>query len=569
MSHEPRGRAQGRSRPASHPLWRDSVVTTAGTTREPSFVGRVPEINRAMRMLGAARQRDGQVAVIAGPAGIGKTRLAEEIVGRARRRRARVAVGQCSHDGEMPPLWPWATILRQLGAREDLLLERTGEPAGGRFARFLAVLEFLRASSPQAPFVIVVDDVHLADLATLLLARFLARERRGLPLLLLLTRREPAPERDRDVRELLAELDRHAVALALPALTQEGVARYLSACGVAPPGPELLEVVTAVTGGNPLHLRSLVLQSGLAASGLRGGLEHAVARQLEQVSADDRRLVGLAAVLGPEVSVHEVARVADTSPALAAETLARACRLALMVEREGDRLAFIHDLVREAASSSLAVSDRLDAHARAALLLGGREPERLLRRAHHAFAAASRSRKDAALAVATAREAARALLGADGFESAAALLARAVDDPGGGRADRAGRGAGHGEGGGRPGLRPPGRGASLVPPGRAHRRGREGSVGAGAGRAGLERRLAGRASRRGRHGAGAGLAAARAFGRCPRTPACCARGWPSAWRRRRPTGAGRWGRCATRSRPCGRWATRRRWPRPSRCTTTS
>jgi hypothetical protein len=423
MSHEPRGRA----RSASHPIWRDRAVTAAGTTREPSFVGRVAEINRAMRMLGAARQRDGQVAVIAGPAGIGKTRLAEEIVGQARRRLARTAIGQCSRDGESPPLWPWATIMRQLGAREDLLEERAGEPAGGRFARFLAVLDYLRAPSPQTPFVIVVDDVHLADSATLLLARFLARERRGLPLLLLLTRRDPGPERDPDVRELLAELDRQAVALALPALSQDGVARYLSACGVTLPGPELLEVVTAVTAGNPLHLRSLVLQSGLGASGLRGGLEHAVARLLEQVSADDRRLVGLAAVLGPEVSVHEVARVADTSPALAAETLARACRLALMVEREGDRLAFIHDLVREAAASSLAVSDRLDAHARAAVLLGGREPERLLRRAHHAFAAASRSRKDAALAVETAREAARALLGADGFESAAALLARAVD----------------------------------------------------------------------------------------------------------------------------------------------
>jgi hypothetical protein len=385
-------------------------------------VGRTSELERLLRLLGEARRGRGQVAVIAGPAGIGKTRLAEEVLARARRGRARVAIGRCWHQGDAPPLWPWLTILRQLGAPDGLFDDVTER---GRFARFVAVLEYLRASGGTS-FVIVVDDAHLGDAATLLLARFLARERHGLPLLLVLTRREPAPQLDPEAAELLTELDRHAVSISLSALSEEAVGRYLSAAGVAAPDSELRALVAAVTGGNPLHLHSLALQSELAAGGLRGGLEQAVRRLLAQLSAPDRRLAGVAAVLGPEVAVHEVARVAGIAPALVVETLARARELGLLTDLGSGRLAFIHELVRDAAEASLSSSERLDAHAQAALLVSGQGPEGLLRRAHHALTAASRSTKDAALAVASAREAARALLGRDGFESAAALLGRAV-----------------------------------------------------------------------------------------------------------------------------------------------
>src|SRR5436190_1246042 len=77
-----------------------------------------------------------------------------------------------------------------LGAPEGLLQEG---PAQERFASFQAVLPHLRSGSIDAPSLIVVDDAHLADSASLLLVRFLVRER-GLALLMLLTRRDRAPE---------------------------------------------------------------------------------------------------------------------------------------------------------------------------------------------------------------------------------------------------------------------------------------------------------------------------------------------------------------------------------------
>src|SRR5262249_22961070 len=133
------------------------------------------------------------------------------------------------------------------------------------------------------------------------------------------------------------------------------------------------------------------------------------------------------ALLGADVSVHEVARVAETEPGVAAAALAHAAALGIMTECPGGRLRFVHERVRDAALTALALPERLEAHARATTLWTGPEPERLLRRAHHAFIAASRSLADAMIAVHTAREAAAALQMVDGFEPAATLLGQAVE----------------------------------------------------------------------------------------------------------------------------------------------
>ena len=390
-------------------------------------MGRSAEIAKLMKMLGAARRGEGQIAVIEGSAGIGKSRLAEEVAARARRRGARVGVGRCWQDGEAPPLWPWRAILREIEAPEGLLEEHADEPLRGRFGRFLAVLDHLCGRPRTAPVVLVLDDVHLADPATLLLARFLARERRGMPVLMVLTRRDGLPGLGPAVRELLADLERDATPIRLGAFSTEGVAAYLSSAGIRNPGAELLSAVAAVTRGNPLHLRSLTLHSELASGGLKGGLEHAVACVLERLAEADRRTVAIAALLGPHAPLHEIARVAHVPPAAAADSLTRAVQLGLATQSAEGRFAFMHELVRETALSALPLSARLDAHARAAALIAGHEPEPQLRRAHHALAAASRSEEDAANALTAAREAARALLGVDGFEPAAALLERAVE----------------------------------------------------------------------------------------------------------------------------------------------
>jgi hypothetical protein len=399
----------------------------ARSAKAPSLVGRAAEMRQLLRMLAAAGRGDAQLGFIRGPAGIGKTRLAEELAGRARRRGARVAVGRCWQDGEAAPLWPWRSILRDLGMAEVFPAESRGEVAQGRFGLFVAVLDRLRAGPPEAPLLIVMDDAHLADSTSLLLARFLFRERRGLPLLLVLTQRDEPPEGAAGSAELLGELAGDATTISLCGLGEPEVGAYIAAAGVPEPEPELLRAVATVTQGNPLHLRSVVNQSRLESAGLEGGLEQAIGRLLEGLSLAERRLIGLAALLGIEVSPHELARVGEVAPGKAAESLERAAGLGLATELGDARFRFVHELVRQSARSLLAVSERLEGHARAAVLLSGHEPERLARRAHHALAAAGRSREDAEIAVRVVREVAGALRAADGFELAATLLGRAVE----------------------------------------------------------------------------------------------------------------------------------------------
>lgn len=395
--------------------------------REPPFVGRTDEIHQIMQLLAVTDQDHGQVVLVRGPAGIGKSRLIEEITVHAQRYGALVAIGRCWRNGEAPPLWPWRMLLRELDAPDSLLAEQQPETASSRFARFVAVLDYLRTASQATSLLLILDDAHLADPATLLLTRFLARERRKLRLLLLLTRRDDVADALPEVKELLAELEEDTVVFPLAGLTDDEVSAYLSACGCSNLSPELLCTVSKVTKGNPLHLRSVVGRNTLGGETHLEGLEQAIARIIEQLSGPDRRLVGLAALLGMDASLHEVARLADMSPSVTAETLAGAITLGIMVERPGDRVSFVHERVRDVALAFLGPAECLAAHARAARLLTGPTPERMLRRAHHAFIAASRSIEDAATAVRIAREAATALQTMDGFEQAAGLLGHAVE----------------------------------------------------------------------------------------------------------------------------------------------
>src|SRR5262249_25807293 len=356
---------------------------------------------------------------------IGKTRLAEEIAALARGRGARVAMGRCGQAADAPALWPWRTILRELGAPEDVLVERPGEEAGD-FARFVAVADRLRGAE-GGPLVIVIDGAERADTASLLLAQALIRES-AFPLLILLTVRRPASSATAvEAAALLAELGREGSVLTLGGLSEDDVADALAASGAPAPDPELVAAVTAITKGVPLLLRSVLVPGGGHLESVPHGLERVIEDALARLPETDRKLVGLAALLGREASVHEVAAIGCVSPVVAAEALARAAASGLLRDAGALRYAFVHEPAERLAAASAGRAGALDGHGAAAAARTGPEPERVARRAHHALAAAVRSSDDATLAVAIAREAAGSLMARDRFEAASALLARAAE----------------------------------------------------------------------------------------------------------------------------------------------
>ena len=167
-------------------------------------MGRERELAELVAGLDDALAGRGRLFLLAGEPGIGKSRLADELIGQARARGARVLVGRCWEAGGAPAYWPWVQALRayvrdaepealraQLGAGAadlaQLLPElrelfptcrsrRRSESEGARFRLFDAASAFLRSAAQARPLVLVLDDMHAADEPSLLLLRFVARE---------------------------------------------------------------------------------------------------------------------------------------------------------------------------------------------------------------------------------------------------------------------------------------------------------------------------------------------------------------------------------------------------------
>jgi predicted ATPase len=179
------------------------------------FVGRERELEELSSGLADARAGRGRLFLLVGEAGIGKTRLADELARRAVAGGARVLWGRCWEGGGAPAYWPWTQVLRayvretpvevalaQMGAgapdlaqispilRAQLGAAASDQPDQARFGLFDSLTSFLHAAAAARPLVLVLDDLHAADEASLRLLQFVARELRGAALLVVGTYRD-------------------------------------------------------------------------------------------------------------------------------------------------------------------------------------------------------------------------------------------------------------------------------------------------------------------------------------------------------------------------------------------
>ena len=118
--------------------------------------------------------------------------------------------------------------------------------------------------------------------------------------------------------------------LRLTGLSEKAVRAYLSAYDRREVSPGLSHTVNTITQGNPLHLRSVIGRSTFRVETVLGGLEQEIARIIAQLAEPDQRQLGYAALLGVDISVHEVAHVAETEPSVTAAALARAEALSIL-----------------------------------------------------------------------------------------------------------------------------------------------------------------------------------------------------------------------------------------------
>jgi len=149
-------------------------------------VGRKDELDVFDAALDDALSGRGRLLVLVGPAGAGKTHLADEVASRAKGRGAAIRWGRGWDGGDAPPYWPWRQAFRDLP-------EHDGAP---RFAFFAAVTELLRAEAAQQPLVLVLDDLQAADEESLLLLEFVASEVAEMPMLIVGVARDGAARLD-------------------------------------------------------------------------------------------------------------------------------------------------------------------------------------------------------------------------------------------------------------------------------------------------------------------------------------------------------------------------------------
>lgn len=375
------------------------------------FVGRERELAELVAGLDDAFAGYGRLFLLAGEPGIGKSRLAEELIADARGRGAHVLVGRCWEEGGAPAYWPWVQSLRgyphesdgaalglQAGAGgmdlaqivpelcrlfpelcrlfPDLPDPPAPDSEGARFRLFDATAQFLRSASKQRPIVLVLDDLHAADAPSLLLLQFIARELSSTRVLLLGAYRDVDPLPGQPLNEMLAEVVREPATrrLSLGGLSEREVVEYVELTAAAIGSSALARALHQETHGNPLFVGEIVrlisvegVSCGFTASGhlvIPQSVRDVIARRLAHLSAECSRLLALASVIGREFTLAGLARLGHVSEDVLLDVLdeAMAARVVSDVPGAPAHLRFAHVLIRDTLYEGLTPARRVRLH---------------------------------------------------------------------------------------------------------------------------------------------------------------------------------------------------------------
>lgn len=371
---------------------------TVGAT---SLLERDEQLATLLEALSDARLGHGRVVLLAGEAGAGKTALVLGFCG-AVADRARIRIGACDPLSTPRPLGPFLDVVEGGGELVELV-------HGG--ARPADVFGPVRTWLGEEPTVLVLEDLHWADEATLDVLRLLTRRIEDVPVLVVGTFRDDGLPRAHPMRILLGDLATAASVdrLALAPLSREAVRELAVGHDVDP------EMLYRTTEGNPFFVTE-VLASG--AAGVPGTVRDAVLARSAALDRTGLDLLEVVALVPPRAEPWLL-------EAVAGDSLDRIddCTSSGLVGSDERGLSFRHELARIAVADVVPSTRRREIHRRVLAALAGRPDGELdhARLAHHAEAA-----EDAAAVLLYAPEAARAAASAGAYREAAAQYARAL-----------------------------------------------------------------------------------------------------------------------------------------------
>jgi class 3 adenylate cyclase len=359
------------------------------------LVAREPEMQRLLAAEDAVASGHGRLLLLAGEAGVGKTRLAQEVMLSARNRGFLIATGRCYELHQSVPFYPFldalATVYRTcpppLRAALPLRWPHVGRllpevtfeiPSPGPNSQeeqqrlFRAVTSFLQAIAAEVPVALLLDDLHWADEASLELLQHLARHTRADRILLLGSYRDVEVNRRHPLEAALRELTREELLERIPVRrlaapgTSELIANTLGERDVSGP---LVDLIHQRTEGNPFFVQQLLrflVERGdvyqeeghwteriLATIEVPESVRSVIGQRLARLSEPTQEILQDASVLGQTFSFQALSQIGDRSEAQLEVALEEAGSTGLVREAGTDRYAFDHALTQQALYTEL------------------------------------------------------------------------------------------------------------------------------------------------------------------------------------------------------------------------
>jgi tetratricopeptide (TPR) repeat protein len=373
------------------------AVPVAKIYRTP-MVGREEEVAQLFAMLDKAASGSGGLAMIGGEPGVGKTRLAWDILEAARDRGLAAFIGHCYESEGTPPFIPWVEVLEATvrvvprSRMRELMGDSAPELAKllpelrrvypdipapldlpaeeARHYLFKSIHAYVERATRNAPTVLVLDDLHWGEEGTLLLLQYLAPRLAELPLLVIGTYRDVELDVSRPLAKALQQLVRERLAhrIALRRLPEGGVQRMLEALSGAEPPEGLAGVIHHETEGNPFFVEEVYQhldeqgrlfneagnwKTDLSLDGLEvpEGVRLVVGRRLEQLSGESRAILAAAAVVGRRFSYALVEAIETVDAILLLDAIEESERLQLIrpsgTQNRDPAYTFTHELIRQ------------------------------------------------------------------------------------------------------------------------------------------------------------------------------------------------------------------------------
>lgn len=349
-------------------------------------------MSRLEGLLEQTVEGSGQFALLTGEAGIGKTRLLKEVSSAAETMGIEVITGHSREISGAPPYTPWInTLSTLLGADAPELKSMrasghtTGSTAGfeaAQFQLFESISTKLRDISKSRALLIILENIHWADDATIQLLKFLAFDIGSVPIAIFVTSRGPKSDATDPTTALIGAIanDPNFTNIPLSPLRRESIAGLVqSAIAHSPPPTSLVDAVFDQSQGNALFATEAIkllanngqLDEGTLTNttnwkiGIPAQINGLLANRFSQLTSETVDLLKIAAVIGRDFTATLLASVADKPAPKVLESITDAINAGLIVEdhSKGHELRFAHALFRQVLLEQCLMNQRIELHA--------------------------------------------------------------------------------------------------------------------------------------------------------------------------------------------------------------